>query len=260
MVESSFRNVDPLAYHVNNVEDFDRDIIRVCKRKDQAEIQRLASRGKANAVYDIFICISKNWHGFVLCVPAGVDPAFEDIITDVIKTPFDVPDLMLCFTFELCFENEQLQTYKIRKSFSLFKDIKGRIKRSFFIGHYEQISPSALQICAIHSSPHRYAVLLQDCVEFSKEFCLEALRFCSNGKEIEKEVNNNIKAATASGFSFEHLSRKIRSSAWIGNILLNGADVNVNFSYRHQLLVICLVIVFILVWPVLVVVVYNRIK
>lgn len=260
MVEGTFKSVDPLAYYVNNVGDFDRDIVGACKRKDTAEIRRLASRGKADKVFDIFICISKNWHGYVLCVPAKVDPTFEDMITDVIKTPFDVPDLMLCFTFELCYEDERLQTYKIRKTFSLFKDIKGRIERSFFIGHYEEISPSGLQICAIHAAPHRYAVLLKDCVEFSKEFCIQALRFCSNGRAIENEVNKNIKAATASGFSFEHLSRNIKSSAWIGNVLLNGTDLSSIFSRRHSTIIACLVFVFILVYPVFVVAVYSWMK
>ena len=260
MVESTFKSVDPLAYYVNNVEDFDEDIVGACKRKDTAEIRQLASRGKANRAYDIFICISKNWHGFVLCVPANIDPMFEDMITDVIETPFDVPDLIMCFTFELCFEDERLRTYKIRKKLALFKDVRGRIERSFFIGHYKEISPSALQICAIHAAPHRYAVLLKDCVEFSKEFCIQAMRFCSNGRAIENEVNNNIKAATASGLSFEHLSRNIKSSAWFGNLLLNGTDLSSIFSRRHPIFLACLAFVFFLVYPVLVVIAYNRMK
>ena len=260
MVESTFRSVDPLAYYVNNVEDFDKDIVGACKRKDAAGIQKLASRGKADKAFDIFICVSKSWHGFILCVPAHTDPGFEDMITDVIKSPFDVPDLILCYTFELCYEDQRLQTYKIRKQFSLFKDIKDRIKRSFFIGHYKEISPSGLQICAIHAAPHRYAVLLKDCVEFSKEFCLEALRFCSNGKAIENDVKNNMKSATVSGFSFEHLSRNVRSSAWIGNVLLNGTDLSAIFSRRYSIPIACLAFVFILVYPVLVVIVYNSMK
>ena len=258
-MEGSFKSVDVLAYYVNNVEDFDRNIVRACKNNEVAEIQRLAARGKAGSAYDIFICVSKNWHGFVLCVPASdIDPLFNDMITDVIKTPFDVPDLMLCSTFELCYENEQLRTYKIRKVFSLFKDIKGRIKRSFFIGHYEEISLSGLEICAIHAAPHRYAVLLEDCVEFAKEFCTQALRFCSNGKAIEKEVNKNIKDATASGFSFEHLSRNVRSSAWFGNVLLNVPDFSSAWSQRNAIIVGFLLVAFILVYPVFVVVIYSR--
>ena len=261
-MEGSFKSVDPLAYYVNNVSDFDADIVGACKRKDVAEIQRLAARGKEGSASDIFICVSKSWHGFVLCVPAKTDPAFEDMITDVIKTPFDVPGMVLCSIFELCYEDERLQTYKIRKTFDLFKNIEGRIKRSFFIGHYEEISLSGLQICAIHAAPHRYAVLLEDCVEYSKEFCLEALRFCSNGKAIERDVNKNIKAATASGFSFEHLSRNVKSSAWFGNVLLNSPDLSSFFSRRYPnilILGICLVVVLFLVYPVIVVIVYNRI-
>ena len=257
MVEGSFRSVDPLAYYVNNVEDFDGDIVGAFLRKDTAEIKRLASRGNKDA-YDVFICVSKNWHGFILCVPANaVDPMFEDMITDVIQSPFDVPDLIICSTFELCYEDEKMRTYKILKGSSLFKDIKEKIKRSFFVAHFEGVSPSGLQVAAIRSAPHRYAVLLNDCVEFSKEFCIQLLHFSSNGKEIEGKVKEGIKAATASGFSAEHLSRNVRSSAWFGNVFLNGPELSQVFSRRNQSLTVCFLFLLFLVYPVIVVIVIN---
>lgn len=263
MVEGSFKTVDPLAYHVNNVEDFDPEIVKACKNKDTLALGQLASKGDRGK-YDIFICAHKQWHGFVLCVPANVNAGFEEILTDVIKTPFDVPGVLLCFTFELCYDNQQLRTYKIAKTFSLFKDIKEKIKRSYFIGHYEGITPSGLQIAAIRSAPHRYAVLLKDCVEFSKEFCIQALRVSTNGREIEKEVNKNIKAASASGFSFEYLSRNVRSSAWFGNFMFGGADVgsaiSEAFSRQNSTCIACCVVGFILVYPVFVVLFYHCLK
>ncbi|XP_046846979.1 uncharacterized protein LOC124440619 [Xenia sp. Carnegie-2017] len=256
MVEGSLKSVDPLAYYVNNVADFDKEIVRACKQDDAAAIKRLASRG--NSEFDIFICISQNWHGFVLCVPAGLDSSFKDMITDVIKTPFDVPELVLCHTFELCYDDERLRTYKIRKRFSLFRDIQEKIKRTFFIGHYKEISPSGFQICAIRAAPHRYALLLEDCVEFSKEFCIQALRFCSNGREIEDEVKRNMKDATATGFSFEHLSRNIKSSAWFGNLLINGTDISTMISSRNPTVLNSIFLFFLIIYPIIVVFVYHR--
>lgn len=250
MVEGSFKSVNPLAYYVNNVTDFDSDVVSACIKKDTAALGSLASKGN-RIDYDIFICTSKNWHGFVLCVPASVNGDFGNIL-DVIKSPFDVPDLVLCFTFELCFEVQSQRMYKVRKMFSMFKDIKERIKRSYFIGHYKSVTPFGLQIAAIKSSPHRYAVLLNDCVEFSKEFCIQCLSVCSNGREIENEVDKSIKAATASGFSFEQLSRNVQSSGWLGNFIFGGSDVSTVVSGRYST---CIVIAFILIYPVIVTIV-----
>lgn len=252
MVEGTFNSVDPLAYYVNNVEDLDRDIVTAYKKKEHETLAKLAARGREGKEYDMFICVSKNWHGFVLCVPAAIDTLFEDMITDVIKLPFDVPDLILCYVFELCYDDEKIKTYKIRKSFSLFKDLKERIHRSYFIGHYKQISPSGFQIAAMRAAPHRYEVLLHDCVEFSKEFCLQALAFCSNSREIESEVKKNIKAASASGFSVEHLSRKVKSSGWLGNFALGGTDISSLLSRRNPNATLCLVVAFCFIYPIVV--------
>lgn len=257
MVEGTFRSVDPFAYYVNNLEEFDRDIVAAYKRKDNETLKRLAALGKSD--YDIFICVSKNWHGFVLCVPAAVDPQFKKLTTDVIKSPFDVPDLILCYVFELCYDNQQMRTYKIQKQFTLFKNIRERIgSRSYFIGHYEQIGPSAFQLAAIRAAPHRYNVLLNDCVEFSKEFCIQALAYSSNWKDIESEVNENIKKASATGFSAEQLSRRVKSSAWLGNISLGGTDMSSIVSNRNPNAVCCFLVVFLLLYPIIVVVVILK--
>ena len=252
MVEGTFKSVDPLAYYVNNVEDLDEAIVTAYKKKENDTLAKLTARGRNGQEYDIFICVSKNWHGFVLCAPACINPPFQDMITDVIKSPFDIPDLMLCYVFELCYDNPEMRTYKIRKGFSLFKDVKERVHRGYFIGHFEQISPSGFQVAALRAAPHRYAVLFDDCIGFAKEFCVQALAFCSNSQKIENEVNKNIKKALASGFSAEHLSRKVKSSGWFGNLALGGTDIGSMFSRRNPNATLCLLVAFFLVYPIIV--------
>ena len=258
MVEGTFKSVDTLAYYVNNVNDFDNDIVIAYKRNDREKLKELAARGQGE--YDVFICVTKQWHGFVLCVPAGIHTPFEEVITDVIKSQFDVDDRVLCYVFELCYDDENLRTYKIRKEMSFFRDIKNRVaKRNYFIGHYKQISPSGFQIAAMRAAPHRYAVLLKDCVEFSKEFCIQALAYCSNWRDIESEVKENIKRASATGFSFEQLSRKVRSSGWLGNIALGGTDIGSLLTRRNPNTTSCLIMVFLLIYPIIVFVIGQKV-
>ncbi|PFX28332.1 uncharacterized protein LOC111326377 [Stylophora pistillata] len=252
MVEGSLRSVEPLAYYVNTLSDFDGQVIKAYKNKDQERIKQLASTGNMMDI-DLFICINKAWHGFVLCVPAGEDESGLVDFSDVLKTPFDVPDVSLCWEFELCMEDQRQRMYKIRKDVQLFRDIVKRIKKHFYIGRFKQITLNALQFVALRAAPHRYSVLLEDCVEFAKEFCVQTLAYSSNWREIEEQVHNNIKGATATGFSAERLSRNIRSSGWLGNTFLGGMDVSNVMSSRYRLpAVIALVLFLLLLYPIFV--------
>lgn len=206
---------------------------------------------------DLFICVNKAWHGFVLCVP-NHDPKYLGDFSDVIQSPFDVPGLSLCWQFELCFEDEKLGTYKIRKDCQLFKDVKGRIQRSFFIGRFKETSLNALQFVALRAAPHRYSVLLEDCVEFAKEFCIQALAYCSNWRDLEEQVHSNINKATATGFSAEKLSRNIRSSGWLGNAFLGGVDVSGLMSSRYRVAGIVALAAFLLFYPFVVAVIVVK--
>lgn len=257
MVEGSLRSVDPLAYYVNTLSDFDAGVVSAYKKNDKEKIKQLASTGNMMDM-DLFICVNKAWHGFVLCVPAGEDPNQLADFSDVIQSPFDVPALSLCWQFELCIENEKLRTYKIRKDFQLFKDVKGRIQRSFFIGRFKEISLNALQFVAMRAAPHRYSVLLEDCVEFAKEFCIQALAYCSNWRDLEEQVHNNINKASATGFSAEKLSRNIRSSGWLGNTFLGGVDVSGLISSRYRVTGIVALAVFLLCYPIAVAVIVVK--
>lgn len=255
MAEGTFRSIDPLINHVNNIEDLDPEVVVAYRNKDNATIGRLTRNGDQD--FHIFICINKAWHAFLLCIPIKdniTDPLglFDDFPED---DPFAVPDVQLVWLYELCFENEALKLYKIKKEFGLFRDFKKRVRRAFHIGYYKGVKPIALQFAALRASPHRYNVLLNDCVEFAKEFCVAMLSYCSNHRELEAEVNSRIKQATASGLSIEHLSRRVRSSALIGNTFLGGLDTTALFSGRYG----TIIVIGFIVYPIIVSVITSLI-
>ena len=251
MAESSLKSYDPLAYYVNNIEDLDQDVCRAHLDKDNAKIAQLVNQGKTN--FDVYICVTKHSHAFILCAPIGnPDDPFADMLKDDVN---QIPDLTLCWKFELCFENVSLKTYKIKKEFQLFKDIERSIKYSYYIGRFEDTAYKALQFAAIKAAPHHYNALLNDCVEFAKEFCVCLLSYCSNWKMLENEVQSKISKASATGLSIERLSRNVRSSGLLGNSFLAGIDLS-SFAGRlgnHGVaFVVLFFLVVIFVYPVLV--------
>ncbi|XP_033104743.1 uncharacterized protein LOC117107230 [Anneissia japonica] len=254
MSEGTIRSIDPLAYYVNNVSDLDKDVVIAHKNEDKDSLQKLLSRSKYD--YDIFLCVNKHWHAFMLCVAVGGDgpnsPLLDELMPDADSKPFDIPEVNLCYQIELVFEEVQLKTYKIQKKFGIFKDFKHSIKRSYYVGKYKGTSPYALDLAALRAAPHRYNTLLNDCVEFAKEFCIRLAKNCENGHEFEVTVKNRIKNATASGFSVETLSRRVQSSAILGSTFLGGMDVSSFLSGTHSTAVVLAVVVFLLTYPILV--------
>ena len=248
MSEGTFRSFDPLKYHVNNVADLDEDVVKAHWNKDDAAIGRMTRNGDQD--FHIFICINKDWHAFLLCIPLKENfPDPMGIFSDMPKDdPFAVPDVQLTWLFELKFENPEMKLYKIAKEFGLFRDLKKRVKKAFHIGYYKGVKPVALQFAALRAAPHRYNVLLNDCVEFAKEFCVAMLSYCKNHRELEPDVNSRIKQATASGLSIEQLSRRVRSSAMVGNTFLEGLEISSFLGGRYSIL---LVIAF-FVYPIIV--------
>ncbi|XP_038067211.1 uncharacterized protein LOC119737162 [Patiria miniata] len=255
MVEGSLRSYDPLAYHVNNLEDIKPEVVRAHRQNNGDEIKRLLAQGDPSD-YDVFICVNSGWHAFVLCVPANEvtpknDPmnVFQDMPTD---DPFAIPNQLLVWETELCFESEEQRMYKIRFKLSMFGELKPKIKRSFYIGKYKQVPVSGLQFAILRASPKRYKVLLDDCVEFAKTFCYELLSFSGNGREIEKSVEERLVSASGSGLSVEVLSRRIQSSALLGNTFLGGVDASAFLSAgRRPAVIICLVL-FLVLYPIVV--------
>jgi hypothetical protein len=220
----NLKSYDPVAYYVNSIEDLDVDVRSAYIRNDQVMIAELAKQGKNT--FDIFICINKI-HAFVLCAPAGnnSNSPFLDMIED---DPLSIPEQLLCWTFELCYQNVELKMYKIRKDFNVFKKLQPSTQ-AFYIGRYEGVSLNAFQFAALGASPHRFNLLLSDCVEFAKEFCVQLLRYTDNWREIEERVKEEIRKATATGLSVEQLSRNVHSSAWLGNFIINGAFASITY-------------------------------
>ncbi len=252
MAEKTLRSYNPLAYYVNNIEDLDPVICQAFTSNDSVKISELVSKGEVN--FDIYICVNRHSHAFVLCSPVG-NPGdlFIDMLTDDINL---IPGVAMCWTFEVCYENTELMTYKIKKDFQLFKDIERHIKNSYHIARYKNTSPNALQFAAIRASPHRYNVLLNDCVEFAKEFCICLLSYCSNHKTLEGEVTSKIREASATGLSIERLSRNVRSSGLLGNTFLAGG-LNLSFftnriGSRGTIVLVVLLLLLLFVYPIVV--------
>lgn len=244
--EGTFSLIDPLAFYVNNVEDLDPEVVKAYKGKDNDKIASMTQNGETH--FDVFICVNQAWHAFILCIPNTENDPMGLLSDFPQDDPFVVPEHTLCWVFELSYENEQLRLYKIRKEFNLMRDIKRRIKRSYFIGHYMNVKPYAFQFAALRAAPHRYNVLLNDCVEFAKEFCHCLLSYCSNYRKLESQANDAIKKATASGLSVEMLSRRVRSSALIGSTFLGSVDASTFFSGRNGSIALVL---FVLIYPVI---------
>lgn len=247
MAEGTIQSYNPLAYYVNNIVDLDPEVVRAHREKDQQTKSDLLSRDKTQ--FDVFICVNKHGHAFVLCVPHGEDAIYQDMMS---KDVFSVPHSLLCWRYELCFEEAAQRTYKIRKVFAMFSDTKERIDRSYYVASFKDISSMAFQFAALRAAPHRYNAIFGDCVEFSKEFCISLLSYCSNWKEIERVVTDRIKEASATGLSLERLSRKYQVSGWFGNFSLGGADVTSLLTQQRSGIVIGLFLCLLFVYPLIV--------
>lgn len=214
-MEGIFHYEHPLVYYVNSLSDFDSRVVMAFKSKDSQKIKRLASTGTMSL--DLFICVNKMGHGFVLCVPvSGYETGLVNVISNVVKSPFDIPARTSCWQYELR-EGFGGQSYKISRECSIFRDVKGRIRRRFYIGRYEGTSLNALQFVAMQAAPHQHGVLQGDCYKFARKFCKRALEYSSNRCDIEERVLRNIKKASADGFGVKKLTQTISSPDVVGN-------------------------------------------
>ena len=249
----TLKSYDPLAYYVNTLVDIDPEVVRAHKEKDNEAKKALLSVGKKKL--DVHICVNKYSHAFVLCVPVETDEAYPDLFKE---DALFIPELILCWRFELCIDNEELRTYKLRKVLGLFKDIKGSIQKNYYIGRYEKTPVKGLEFAALRAAPHRYSTLISDCVEFAKEFCVALLSYCENGRQLEPVVHEHIEKATATGLSVERLSRKVQTSAIIGNSFLGGVEISSFIGSKWAIPAVILLALFFLVYPVIVAVVIVK--
>ena len=250
----SLKSYDPIAYYVNTLVDIDPEVVRAHRKKDNEAKEALLSGDRHKL--DVHICVNNHSHAFVLCVPVNTSDAFPDLFNE---DPSFVPDLIVCWRFELCIESEEMRTYKLRKVFKIFKDFKHKIQKSYYIGRYEKTPIKGLEFAALRAAPQRYSTLISDCVEFAKEFCIALLSYCENGLQLEAEVKEHIKNATATGLSVERLSRKVQTSAVIGNSLLGGVEISsIIGRSRWAIPIAFLVIALILAYPIIVSVVIVK--
>ena len=254
MVEGSFKSFDPLAYYVNRVDDFDKQIVKAHKDKDTATINRLLGEG-AFLDLNVFICVNHDYHAFLLLDSQPTDEDREAFLyTDDLcpDDPFKIPDMALVWKIELRFDNVRMRTYKITRKFCQFKDVRESIRTPYWIGKYKHVNVKALQFSALRAAPMHYNALIADCVEFGKEFCLCLLSYCSNGLQLDKDVQSRIERASATGLSIERLSRQSDSSGLLGNTLLGGVDMSSFFGSRHRIVVGVLILFILLIYPIIV--------
>ena len=230
MSEGIFEFYDSFAYKVNNVSALDKGLVEAFKAKDAEKIKQIINDGSPLTV-DVFITINHYQHACILIVPTSV------------------PVNSTCWLIDLRFEEINLRTYKISMKKEVLEVLKESIKKSFFIGRYENVGSNlCFQLAILRASPNRYNAILADCVEFAKEFCICLLSYCSNFSDLEAVVKENIKSATATGLSVEHLSRNSGLCAYLGNLILGGTDISSILS-GNSLFVVAAVIFF-FVYPV----------
>ena len=253
MSEGIFESYEPFAYKVNNVSALDKGLVKAFKAKDKVKIEEMIDN-ELRLTADVFITINNHQHACILIVPAGDGLALEHIQL-VSENPFSVPVNLMCWLIDLRFEERCLRTYKVSMKMELLEVLKKSIKRTFFIGRYENVGNLCFQLSILRAAPNRYNAILADCVEFAKEFCMCLLSYCSNFSDLEAVVKENIKKATATGLSMEHLSRNSGLFAYLMNLILGGTDIS-SFLSGNSLFV-TVAFIFILIYPVAVCLLIN---
>lgn len=212
---------NPFVYHVNDISDLDQEVVWAHKRGDQQVQKELLSAGKTD--FNVFICLSKHGHAYVMCVPHVEGKTFPDVMS---REVFRMPRPLLCWSFELCFEETSLQIYKLKKTFAIFRDLRMRVATAYFMATFKKTSAMAFQFAALQAAPCRYNAIAADCVEFSKQFCLSLLRYCDNKREIEESMRRRIKEASATGLNLERMSRhKHQDSGFLDSFSLGGTTL-----------------------------------
>ena len=212
MSEGIFESYDPFAYRVNNVSALDKCL---CD-KDKEKIEEIIN-DVSPLTADVFITINHRQYACILIVPASDDLAFEHI-QFVSENPFSIPVNLMCWLIDLHFKEIYLRTYRISMKMELLEVLKKSIKNAFFIGRYENVGSNlCFQLAILQATPNSYNAVLVDCVEFAKELCICLLSYCSNLKDLDAVVKENIKHATVTGLSIEYLSRSYGLSGYLGN-------------------------------------------
>ena len=224
MAESIARTFSPFAYTVENVSTLNKELVEAYRSQNDYRIKKLLKKGHRSTV-DVFITINKYLHACIVIIPVS-RPEFKEFGSKS-EGAFDGLDNTTCWRFELCFENIQSKKYQITMKKNKLQEFKEYVKRTYFIARYElNDNDLCLQLAVLRAAPKYYNTVFADCVEFAKNFCVELLEHCSNQKTIDATVRENIKKATATGFSVEYISRNFASSGLLGSSVAGGPDVS----------------------------------
>ena len=115
---------DPLAYKINTLDGMDPSVVQAHKEKDDEAMKALLAEGRRNP--DVHICV-KHSHAFVLCVSVDTSEVHPDLFKENLMF---TPEETKCWRFELCFENQNLRTYKLRKVFGHSRTLKAAFRRA----------------------------------------------------------------------------------------------------------------------------------
>ncbi|ELU17723.1 hypothetical protein CAPTEDRAFT_217866 [Capitella teleta] len=258
MAETTVRSSFPLAYTVDSFEDIDADVCRAYVNKDDFRLEQLSTSGSAMDV-DMFICINHAYHAFVLCASRNRLSDFHksllyDEAIESLESVSEIPSYLLVHHFELRYKSAEQRMYKISAKMSLFCDIEKNVKKFYYIGHYEGINSKAMQIAACKAAPKKYSVLLHDCLEFAKVFCVECLAYCQNYKAIEAQVDKQLQGITITDKKVEALSRQVPSFGMAGNSLLGAVDASHFMSSGNKTKIVAVIVgmFLLLIYPVIV--------
>jgi hypothetical protein len=177
---------------------------------------------------------------------------------DSFNNPLEIPATLMVQRFELRYLSESERMYKIGTKMKFYRDVAADLKRSYFIGTYEGLTYKGLDIAAIKAAPKRYSVLLSDCLEFAKVFCVELLGYCQNALELERNVDRILSGITITESKLEGVSRQTRSLGLFGNSFLGGLDGSTFMSAGQSPKIILMLVLFLLIYPILICVVVVK--
>ncbi|CAC5391049.1 unnamed protein product [Mytilus coruscus] len=203
-----------LLFKGNDVSDFNKELVMAYMERDKMKLEELFSR-ESKADYDIFICIGRSNQVYVMCAAnmGIIDDPLMYTHFEHSEYPEEIPSLLLVSQFEvqgICTDVEvnRLTKYKICWRIKPFDNVKNEIKKSFFIGHFKDISHMRFQCIALAAAPNKVTFLTDDSIKFVETFCMETLFYASNGEMVKSEVNLNLSSLMMSDVVLKLRSQK----------------------------------------------------
>ena len=246
MAETIFKTSDPIIYKANNIYSLDKRIVQAFIANDTNRIEEIINSGLP-LTNDAFISIDRHPDACILIFPA-VNETFEHI-ESMSENRIIAPDVVLCWQIDLYYGDAQLKTYQISMKYDLFKKFKKTVRKTFFIGRYENVRHvPCFHLAILRASPNHFHASFSDCIEFAKDFSLYLLDYCSNAGKMEETVNSNIKKIAED--KVEYRSRNYKLFGLLENLLAGRSDICGFITGKHA--VMMAVVMFILIYPFIV--------